>query len=167
MKPVLIRITKPLFNKIHEFFVSNKRERAVFLLLRRERGKKSVIFKTIDYYFVPVNMLNHSVYTVELREKVLPKIIKWAWDKKCSLAEIHSHPLSEKDTTFSYSDLLGMEEFVSHVWWRLKKRPYFAIVMGKNDFDALVWLTEPDKPQKIEGLLVDKELLKPTNKTLV
>ncbi len=58
----------------------------------------------------------------ELKDEMRSKIIKMAFDLDAAIVELHSHPYPEP-AKFSYSDLGGFDDFVAHVWWRLKGKP--------------------------------------------
>ena len=60
-----------------------------------------------------------------------------------------------------------LKETVPYIWWRLKKRPYLAIVVTATGFDALVWLDNPNIPLQLDGIIVGKSLLSPTNNSLL
>jgi hypothetical protein len=92
-----------------------------------------------------------SHYHVTLRDEVRPEIIKWAWDAGACLVEVHSHGDSGS-ARFSSSDIWGLEEWVPHVRWRLRGRPYAAIVTAGDSFDALAWLDGAGEPSQIERL---------------
>jgi hypothetical protein len=76
-------------------------------------------------------------------EEAQARIIKMASDRKLLLGEIHSHPGCRQDAGFSPSDLAGFDDFVPHIFWRLRAKRYVALVFGENDFDALVWSNDP------------------------
>ena len=101
---------------------------------------------------------------LELTDETKASIIKKAHDTESSLVEFHSHPSSSK-ASFSGSDLSGLEEFVPHVMWRLKKRPYAAVVVSRSNFDSLFWAT-PDRPELLSELDVDGRVLHPTGLTI-
>ncbi len=163
MKQVYLKTEKSHWDKITKYLLRNKQEQAVFLLIDPFYDSDKIFFEIKDTYLVPREELDGSPYTIRLKDSARAKIIKWAWDNGFSLAEIHSHPFSKHDTTFSYSDIAGLEEFVPHLWWRLKGKPYLAIVLGKNDYDALVWLDDPNAPQNLGGILINNNLIGPTN----
>ena len=50
--------------------------------------------------------------------------------------------------------------------WRLKRRPYIAIVVAPSGFDALVWYGDDTEPKSLAGIEVDDTLLTPTNITI-
>lgn len=166
MNKIYLKTAGPIFKKIKDFLLQDSEERVIFLLTNKTSEITKIIFEIKDIYLVPQNEIDQSSYSVRLKQISQAKIIKWAWDSGFSLAEIHSHPFSNKNTTFSYSDVVGLKEFVPHVWWRLKNKPYIAMVFGKRDYDALVWIDSPHSPKKLEGVLVENKLFRPTNSTL-
>jgi hypothetical protein len=91
-----------------------------------------------------------SLRHVVLADDVRPRVIKTAWDRNECLIEAHSHgPRGHAE--FSPSDLLGFEEWVPHVTWRLRGRPYAALVVAGDKWDALVWIDRaPVAPAAIE-----------------
>lgn len=76
-------------------------------------------------------------YHVELADEIRPELIKRAWDENACLIEAHSH--LDGPAGFSSSDLAGFEDWVPHLRWRLRGRPYAALVFAPDDFDALLW----------------------------
>jgi hypothetical protein len=44
---------------------------------------------------------------------------------------------------------------VSHLWWRLRGRPYAAIVTSTPDLDALAWIDNPGKAEQVAGVIAD------------
>jgi hypothetical protein len=56
---------------------------------------------------------------------------------------------------------------VPHLWWRLKARPYAAIVVGGEAFDGFAWIDSADEPEQIEEFIVEKERgIQPTRMSL-
>jgi hypothetical protein len=43
---------------------------------------------------------------------------------------------------------------VPHLWWRLKGRPYAALVFGYESFDGVAWVASPDDPEPVGRLSV-------------
>ena len=83
-----------------------------------------------------------------------------------AIIELHSH-VCLKGACFSPTDLQGFKEFVPHVWWRLNKKPYAAIVFSKSDFDAFVWVDDPEQYRQITEIVVGDRHFCPTGLTLV
>jgi hypothetical protein len=50
------------------------------------------------------------------------------------------------------SDLLGFEEWVPHVRWRLQGRPYAALVCAGETWDALAWRQSTRTPEPIGAI---------------
>ena len=104
-------------------------------------------------------------YHVTLKDEVRPELIKWAWDAGGCLAEIHSHGMLG-DACFSPSDLRGFASWVPHVRWRLRARPYLAVVADGDTFDALAWIDPSGEPVQVDRMLTDSEELRMTGLTL-
>lgn len=102
---------------------------------------------------------------IELTDEIRAKVIKRAHDLSATLVEFHSH-LYQSKARFSESDLIGFNDFVPHVMWRLKRRPYVAIVVAGSTFDGLVWLADPKVPVNLTELRIGPKSLSPTGTTL-
>ena len=119
-------------------------------------------FEFVEWYPVPPDgFVERSWYHLELTDEVRAGVIKRAHDLGASIVEFHSHAGS-RPAAFSPTDQRGLREFVPHVWWRLGKKPYFAVVVTHNDFDGLAWISDPKNPQHLDGIMVGDRLLKPT-----
>jgi hypothetical protein len=109
-----------------------------------------------------------SDWHVTLADDVRPRIIKAAWDCERCLIEAHSHG-PRGFAEFSGSDLAGFEEWVKHVRWRLHGRPYAALVLAGETWDALAWV-DGAEPTTVEAITVINngevvETIEPTNAT--
>lgn len=102
---------------------------------------------------------------LELSDETRKRLIKRAHDLGTSLIELHSHPMPWP-AQFSEYDRQGLLETVPHMLWRLAKRPYAAIVVAPTGFDALVWLSDPHKPNALDTLVAGTQIMKPTNLSL-
>lgn len=164
---ILLHCSLDKFKKVRHHLFQDDLEQVAFLFLNIQKNEQ-VSFKIEGYYLVPSSELkyHHECY-VELTDDARAKVIKMAWDKKMLLGEIHSHPQCKQGVMFSQSDLSGFLEFVPHVWWRLNKLPYIAIVSGQSDYDALVWIKSPNLPEQIDSLVLDdSSQIYPTGLTL-
>jgi hypothetical protein len=66
-----------------------------------------------------------------------------------------------------FYDFEGFTEFVPHVRWRLRGRPYAAIVVADTTFDALAWIEPEDpKPVAVDAVTAESEILYPTRKSV-
>lgn len=107
---------------------------------------------------IPASGLEASnEFHVALQEDMQADIIKWAWNDGGSLVEAHSHG-PDQLACFSPFDVDGFDEWVPHIWWRLRGRPYAAIVIAGDSTDALAWIEGPATPEQIEGISVSEHL---------
>jgi hypothetical protein len=121
----------------------------------------------IDWHPVPPEgFLSRSLYHLELADEMRADVIKEAHDLSCALIESHSHA-GIYPAEFSPSDKKGFAEFVPHVLWRLKGRPYGAIVVAPNSIDALAW-SEASRPLGISKIVLESgTIVTPTGLSLV
>lgn len=141
-------------------------ERAAFLFASTHRTDHQVVFRVLESYQAGIaDLVDQSEGYLELADEARAKLIKRAHDLGASLVEIHSHP-GPWPAAFSMADRVGLRETVPHMWWRLKGRPYLALVVAQSGFDALVWLDNPQIPRHLDGLLVGNRHLTPTNNSL-
>ncbi len=120
------------------------------------------VYEHVEWYPVPPDgLVENSWYHLELNDEFRASVIKRAHDLGASIVEFHSH-LGPQPVRFSPLDRRGLREFVPHVRWRLRKRPYFAVVVTHTDFDALAWMMDPEKPQHLDGIVVGDRAFQPT-----
>lgn len=143
-------------------------EQAAFVYTRVERDSNgNVAFKFVEYAPVqPTGFSTQHSYYLELSDEQHASVIKRAHELNASIVEFHSHP-GPYPARFSPSDMEGFAEFVPHVWWRLKNRPYLAVVVAPSGFDALAWVDSPSAPVVPDAIVLDaKRRLAPTGLTL-
>ena len=133
-----------------------------------EWQSKERLFVLRNWWAVPPEGLEHqSDFHVSLTEDVRAEAIKWAWDSGTCLVEAHSHGFWGS-AKFSPSDLWGFEDWVPHLWWRLRGRPYAAIVTAGDTFDAIAWIDAPNAVEQIESLdIKGSDPILPTGRTLL
>lgn len=137
-------------------------EEAAFMFVRRERKNGVFAFTYLEWYPVqPAGFVRQNQYHFELTDEVRAEVIKKAHDLEASLVELHSHE-AKLPIAFSPTDFMGFRDFVPHVWWRLKGRPYLAVVISKTGCDGLVWLNSPEESQKLDAISTEKIVIKPT-----
>lgn len=133
----------------------------------KQEGPEEVTFKVVELDLIPEEgFLQRSLYSLELSDETRARVIKRAHDLQAGIVELHSHPLPIP-AQFSVSDHAGFLEAVPHVRWRLNGRPYFAIVVGPDSFDALVWAGSPSaEPVSLHAIRVGSEQHHPTGLSL-
>jgi len=164
---IFLKIPKPMQTDIWAHLLPKRFtvEEAAFLFVRRESEEKVEFFSYVDCIPIPAKgFLSRSAFHFELTDETRAVVIKHAHDLGTSLVEFHSHR-GRWPAEFSSSDVLGFQEFVPHVWWRLKGHPYAAVVLSRSGFDGLVWNTGPDTPQRLNGIVVGESVLTPTGLT--
>lgn len=145
---------------------NTQREQAAFLFCKSRTSGGGLLFETIDTYFLGESdfAAQHTDY-IELADETRIRLIKRAHALGASLAELHSHP-GPWPAAFSLSDRVGLKETVAHMRWRLRQRPYLAIVVAPSGFDALVWSRDTGGPEPLAAIHVDGARFKPTNASL-
>lgn len=128
-------------------------EQAAFLLA--DYDPLTGIFTARDLRIVAANGFDiQTSFHISLADETRSSLIKWAWDNEASLVELHSHG-DRPPAAFSSSDLLGFEEWVPHLWWRLGGRPYLALVTGGSSFDGLAWIDSPTEARQLDRIVID------------
>ncbi|MCA9468316.1 MAG: Mov34/MPN/PAD-1 family protein [Nitrospira sp.] len=167
MKTIL-KMQAGLFDelKAHLLPPGSTREEAAFLFATSQQLDGHINFQVIETIKLTSEEFDSQFNDyLELTDDTRARLIKRAHDLHASLVEMHSHP-HPFPAAFSIADRMGLKETVPHMWWRLKKRPYLAIVVAPSGFDALVWLDNDRKPQRLDGVLDGQHLLHPTNNSL-
>lgn len=98
------------------------------------------------------NFVSQKSDYLEVSDQTRRDVIKKAHAEGLAVAEFHSHPF-DMPAEFSYADFDGLTHTVPHMLWRLKERPYVAVVVGPRDFDGLIWL--PDKSVSVLATIFD------------
>ncbi len=161
-------IPKKIYHDIHNYLFPKKVrfERVTFIFTKISKTNGYLNFQFKSWYPVKLHEYEYrSRVHVELKDRMRQKIIKMAFDIDAAIVELHSHVYSAP-ARFSPSDFQGFEEFVPHVWWRLKGKPYAAIVFSKLDFDALVWIDNSEDYEQLAEIVVGKQHLYPNGLTL-
>ncbi len=162
--PAILEIDRRIYSEIVRYVLptNSRNEEAVFVFARAEANG---VFILLETYFVPPEGFAHrSPFFLELTDETRAMVIKRAHDLSASVIEIHSHP-SQLNAAFSESDIRGFHEFVPHMLWRLKKRPYAAVVVARNSFDSLAWFESVESPVSIVIRHDDGTLQQPTGTT--
>ena len=161
---VVLHLPGDVYRRIwqHLFGDGSCDEAAGFLFVKHRAEGEEHIFEHIEWYPVPPEGYSvRNEFHFELADEVRAQVIKRAHDLGASIVEVHSHGGSWP-AAFSPSDQWGFREFVPHVWWRLKGRPYLAVVATRRDFDGLVWIVGPEDPQPLNSIVTDGQTITPT-----
>lgn len=151
---------------LHLLPSNSMQEQAAFLFCKASDNGKGITFEAIDQTLLGEEdfLVQYDDY-LELTDKARIDVIKHAHMLNASLVEFHSHPASWL-AAFSPADRTGLQETVPHMRWRLKKRPYAAIVVTPSSFDALVWCHDSIVPEPLSAINASGRLTNPTNASL-
>ena len=162
MREVRLSISETHYTRLSQHLLpkNTDMEQAAFLLCTYAPAQQ--IFECEDLILIrPRQFAIHSAYHLELDDATRGQVIKAAHDRQCSLVEAHSHPFSST-ARFSGSDFDGLAEFVPHVWWRLRHRPYAALVFAPKSIDGLAWIDGPDAPEGLAAVRVGDQAIQTT-----
>jgi len=141
-------------------------EEAAFVFAHGAKDEGKTVFRYAESLAItPEGFMHRSEGYLELTDETRARVIKRAHDLGASIAEFHSHPFPGR-AAFSLSDRAGLTEFVPHALWRLKGRPYIAVVVAPASFDGLVWMHDAKTPRPLDGIVVGGRVLRPTGLTL-
>ncbi len=145
---------------------TTRNEQAAFLFCTATTVNGGLVFGAVDLELLgPSDFAAQYEDYIELTDEARIGLIKRAHHSGTCLAELHSHP-GPWPAAFSFSDRIGLKETVPHMRWRLKQRPYLAIVVAPSGFDALVWSQGAAIPEPLGGIEVDSAVMIPTNNSL-
>ena len=164
----ILKITASLQRDLwsHLLLGNSMREQMAFLFCETTENGAGIAFEAIDHTLLSEEdfAVQHVDY-LELTDAARIGVIKHAHMLNASLIELHSHP-GPWPAAFSLADRIGLQETVPHMRWRLKKRPYVAIVVAPSGFDALVWHRDGNVPDPLSAIDVGGRLMSPTNASL-
>ena len=164
MTQVILNIQGDTYKGIVEHLLEKtpRTESAGFLFVRLEMLSEALLFEDIEWFPVPrEGFMELTDCHFALTDKIRAEVIKRAHDLEASIAEFHSH-FGPRPAAFSQTDIVGLQEFAPHVLWRLKGKPYLAVVVTHSNFDALVWMPGAQLPQPLDGIVSGEALIKPT-----
>jgi len=157
---VYMELQKHLLPNIHT------NEEAAFVFADVVLYDERVELNYRDWYAVqPNDYKSRSAYHFELTHETNGRIIKRAHDLDACIIEFHSH-IDQEFLRFSPTDWKGFSEFVPLVLWRLKGKPYVAIVVTIHGVDALVWTNGVKKPKELSMIKTGATEVLPTNNSL-
>jgi hypothetical protein len=157
-----------LREKLWSHLLQSDTEQVAFVFAAVTTDGEDTVLTGQDHYLAsPGDFEIHSEFHVELTDEARSRIIKRAWDTGTTPVELHSHPGDFWGAKFSPSDMYGFAEFVPHCRWRLRGRPYLAIVVSPAGADALAWIDQSGRPVALAAIRAGGEpVVVPTNQTI-
>lgn len=165
---VFLDLPGRLQQQLWAHLLQNDVEQVAFVFAAVDTGGNVTVFRTQDAYLAPPEDFEvQNDYHVELTDEARARVIKRAWDTGTALVEFHSHPGDQWLAMFSPSDLAGFAEFVPHCRWRLRGRPYLAVLVNPRSVDALAWVGASKEAVALDAIRVDAgRQIVPTNNTI-
>jgi hypothetical protein len=163
----LLRVCSGTIGKLvaHLLPRTARSEEAAFGFAKPAVSNERLCFDLLDWLPIePTGFAHRSAYYLELTDETRQMLIKRAHDLGASLIEFHSHPLAAS-AEFSPSDFSGFREFVPHLLWRLKDRPYAAFVFARSSFDGLAWSESVHVPIRVAGIEEGGQVHSPTGRS--
>jgi hypothetical protein len=105
-------------------------------------------------------------FGMELADHVRARVLQWATPTCAALVEVHAHGGYDEPTSFSPTDIEGLDNVVPQMLWRLRGRPYTAVVVGGDDLDVLTWDRRGVQPRTLAAVVLGDRNLTPTGITL-
>lgn len=147
---VLVEFDGATFDRL--LTTMDERPEQVGFMLAEDAG--GGLFRIVDLRLVAGHRFTlQSEDRADLDDAIRSEMIQWAWREGGCLVEAHSHGEVLVPARFSRFDFSQFDDWVSHVRWRLRQRPYLALVTAGVQVDGLAWLDEV--PVAIDAVRVD------------
>ncbi len=152
---------------LQRHLLKGRREQVAFALseFAESEGSERFVVKEIGFAD-DADFDVQSEFHITLTDDALARLIKRAWDLRLSVVELHSHPMWHGHASFSPSDLAGLEDHVPYMFWRLRGRPYAAIVVSQGAVDALAWIKGPEDLRALDRLRIGEDIVELTQETI-
>lgn len=148
-------ISRDLEKKLREHLFQNELEQGAFLFAQPVISADEISLVANDVYLVQPEdwQVQHQVY-LELKDSARAKIMQLARQRDLAIVDIHSHPGSNGDVSFSPSDRHGITDFAQYAKWKLGAKPYLAMVWGEASLDAVIWHDLFDKANQVNEVRI-------------
>lgn len=145
---VIVRVPPALADQLDRHLSGGFDEQLAFMLATWSGDEADIV----DLRLIATKAFDlQTPWHLSLSDEERAVVIKWAHDRGSALVEAHAHRGGQL-AEFSPSDHTGLDAFVPHVWWRLRHRPYIALVFAERTFDGLAWRTGPETPEPVAAL---------------
>jgi hypothetical protein len=163
-----IDVPREQWNEIHSHLLRGYVEQAAVLFTKVSQTTDGLVFSSVRHHCFSAKEFDfQSAYHIELSDEARGWMIQTAWRLGTAIVELHSHVSPKYPAVFSESDFNGFREFVPHVWWRLRGRPYAAVVVAPTGVDGLVWANDPDTPAPLAAIYAGSLHITPTGRSIL
>ena len=142
------------WDEAEDFLLGEPREKFGFFLCGIAQARNGPRFCVQEFFSVEDEHLEGGFETgrqVDL--DFLLEVINRAKEDGLAVVEVHTHPHTGDNVTFSTIDDREMTDFVSYTMDSLDGRPYAAVVLGHESLDARYW-EEPDEHSPVERVVI-------------
>jgi hypothetical protein len=145
-----IIIPSGIAEALRRHFFQNELEQGAFLFAEAKREDGELNLVAADYYLVPASGWEAQVeFYLQMKDSERAKIMKLAREKNLCAIDCHSHPRACDDVWFSPSDVAGITEFAQYAKWKLRGKPFAAMVWGEQSVDAVLWQVEFSHAERV------------------
>ena len=146
-----LTIPRPIASTLFDHLAAGHEEQLAFMLARPTVGGFLLAdIRTVGW----PGLDDQTAWHLALADDERAEVIKWAHESGGVLVEAHVHRGGFAAELSPY-DLDNLADWVRHVWWRLRHRPYIALIFSGTTFDGLVWLTSPEEPEQVSTLTIE------------
>lgn len=165
---IRIRVSTTMLDRVRQHLLppGSSLEHGAFLFCSYGLTEQTMTFECVEVMAMqPADYLEQATDYLELRDDTRARLIKRAHDSGLAIVETHSHP-GPYPAALSDADLEGLAAFVPHVRWRLKNRPYAALVFARSGFDGLAWIGNDSPATQISRIETESSYVPATGLTL-
>ena len=154
----IITIPEEFYNELRRHLFKGRKEQGAFLFATDSGTSSNINLNVEGIYLVKSTGwdVQESSY-LELNEQEKVKVMITARNKNCNLVECHSHRSTQGVAQFSPSDVVGLEQFVSYVRWKLPGKKYAALVWTKTSVYGQLWNTDNPIPIPVREVRIIKK----------
>ncbi|MBU1726808.1 MAG: hypothetical protein KJ880_04180 [Candidatus Omnitrophica bacterium] len=151
---VMVSIPRQKYRYIRSHLFKGHKEQGCFLFTDTHLGSGIINLYVKEVHCIKADNWSHqSDYHLELDDEEKVKVMLMAKKTGYDLIECHSHRFSGP-AHFSHTDLVGLDEFVKYVWWKLPGRIYGAFVWTDDDLLGQVWLPKKHAPITVREIRI-------------
>ena len=154
----IITIPEEFYNELRRHLFKGRKEQGAFLFAADSGTSFEINLTVQDIYLVKsIGWDVQESFYLELNEQEKVKVMITARNKNCNLVECHSHRSIHEMAQFSPSDVVGLEQFVSYVRWKLPGKKYAALVWTKLSVYGQLWHTDDPIPIPVREIRIIKK----------
>jgi hypothetical protein len=137
---VKIFISEKMYDALRKHLFKGRKEQGAFLFATDSTRSSEMILTVKEIYLIPSDAWDiQDVCYLELSQEEKVKVMMMAKTLNCHLIECHSHRNPYGVAHFSFSDLKGLDEFISYIRWKLPGKKYGALIWTESSISGMIW----------------------------